>query len=55
MLYWFYYQLDQIPLRESPFKKNAIDKLTINLVFIVVVIHYRIEFYKRNPRTFIHN
>ncbi len=55
MLYWLYYQLDQIPLRKLPFKKNAIDKLTINLVFIVVIMHCRFEFYKRSPRTFIHN
>ncbi len=57
MLYWLYHQLDQIPLRKLPFKKNAIGKLTINLVFVVVVVkHYRIvKFYKRNPRTFIHN
>ena len=55
MLYWLYQQLFQTTLRKLPFKKNAIDEIAINLVFIVVVMHYRIEFYKRNPGTFIHN
>jgi hypothetical protein len=55
MFHWLYHQLYQTTLRKLPFKKNAIDKPAINLVFIVVIMHYRIDFYKRNPRTFIRN
>ncbi len=55
MLYRLNHNLDSISLGKFITENTVIAGLEFNLIFIVGGILYKIDFYKRDLRNFIHN